>query len=75
MKCRNDQRNWGEQVPWIRPQLSYRDYGWERHQSALPEFRDPTIRFMPYERETPRTLASIRRKENLRLAGFFRPRR
>lgn len=51
MKRRDGQSDWAEQVPWIRPQLSYRDYGWERHQSALPEFRDPTIHFMPYERE------------------------
>lgn len=51
MKRRNGKRNWAEQVPWIRSQGPYRDYGWERHQSALPEFRDPTIHFMPYERE------------------------
>ena len=29
----------------------YRDYGWERGESALPEFRDPSVHVAPYERE------------------------
>ncbi len=51
MANRNDQNDWAKQVPWTRFRGPYRDYGWERGQSALPEFRDPDVHFMPYERE------------------------
>lgn len=50
MKHRDEQDNWAEQVPSRRFRSPYRDYGWERGQSALPEFRDPSIDFMPSER-------------------------
>lgn len=51
MRRPEDQGDWAEQAPWMHPQGPYRDYGWDPGQSALPEFRDPTIHFMPYERE------------------------
>lgn len=50
MTRRDQEDNWAEQVPSRRWHGPYRDYGWERGQSALPEFRDPDIDFMPYER-------------------------
>lgn len=43
--------NWAEQIPWERSRGPYRDYGWEKGQSELPEFRDPSNRIAPYERE------------------------
>ncbi len=52
MANRKDQEDWAQQVPWRRFRGPYSDYGWERQQSALPEFRDPDIHFMPYERES-----------------------
>ncbi len=42
--------DWARQVPQRRWRGPYDDYGWERGQSALPEFRDPDIDYMPYER-------------------------
>ncbi len=50
MKQREHESDWAEEVPETRWRGPYRDYGWERGQSALPEFRDPDIHFMPYER-------------------------
>lgn len=49
----NDQRDddWARQVPTRRPDLPYDDYGWERGTSGLPEFRDPSARVMPWERD------------------------
>ena len=49
MKQRANQGDWAQQVPWIRRGRPYRDYGWDPGQSVLPEFRDPTMHFMPYE--------------------------
>lgn len=42
---------WVDQIPAYRSRGPYRDYGWERGQSTLPEFRDPSVRRMPYEEE------------------------
>lgn len=50
-KRREDQDGWAMQVPSQRFRGPYRDYGWEPHQSVLPEFRDPDVHFMGYERE------------------------
>jgi hypothetical protein len=50
MARRVQEDNWAEQVPSRRWRGPYRDYGWERGQSALPEFRDPDIDFVPSER-------------------------
>ncbi|HEU5098138.1 MAG TPA: BON domain-containing protein [Roseiflexaceae bacterium] len=42
--------DWAEQVPRRnQPRGPYEDYGWERGESALPEFRDPSVHDMPYE--------------------------
>jgi osmotically-inducible protein OsmY len=43
--------NWAKQVSWERSEGPYRDYGWERGQSVLPEFRDPDVHVQPYERQ------------------------
>jgi hypothetical protein len=50
MSDRESDDNWAQQVPSRRWHGPYRDYGWERGQSALPEFRDPDIDYMPDER-------------------------
>ncbi len=50
MRNRDNGDDWAEQVPSRRWHGPYRDYGWERGQSDLPEFRDPDIDYMPYER-------------------------
>ncbi len=42
--------DWARQVDWERGRGPYRDYGWERDESALPEFRDPSTHVAPYER-------------------------
>jgi hypothetical protein len=41
---------WMEQAPEIRFRGPYEDYGWESGQSVLPEFRDPSVHRMAYER-------------------------
>ncbi len=51
MKNRKNKGEWAKQVPTEHRWSPYRDYGWEPHQSVLPEFRDPSSHFMPYERE------------------------
>jgi hypothetical protein len=52
MRQRNKQQDdWAAQVPRSNFHSPYRDYGWEQGQSALPEFRDPSIHYMPYERQ------------------------
>src|SRR5512140_3647837 len=51
MSDRDQEDNWAEQIPSRRWHGPYRDYGWERGQSALPEFRDPGIDYMPDERD------------------------
>jgi hypothetical protein len=48
---KNQQDNWAAHVPDSDFHSPYRDYGWEQGQSALPEFRDPSIDYMPYERQ------------------------
>lgn len=48
---REQDSDWAQQVPNPRSRSPYRDYGWERGQSALPEFRDPGVHVQPYERE------------------------
>ncbi|MGE5374637.1 MAG: BON domain-containing protein [Bacteroidota bacterium] len=46
-----DQNDWARDVPENRFQGPYSDYGWERGQSVLPEFRDPDFHFTPGERQ------------------------
>jgi hypothetical protein len=42
--------DWADQVPRRdQPRGPYEDYGWERGESVLPEFRDPSVHEMPYE--------------------------
>lgn len=43
--------DWPRQVPDNRERGPYRDYGWERGESALPEFRDSSVHVAPYERQ------------------------
>lgn len=48
---REQNEDWAQQVPWEgRQRGPYRDYGWERGQSDLPEFRDPGVHITPNER-------------------------
>jgi hypothetical protein len=47
----NRENEWARRVPWPRNKRPYEDYGWERGQSTLPQFRDPSVSRMPYEPE------------------------
>ncbi len=60
--------DWAEQVPWERPHLPYRAYGWEANEFALPEFRDPSIHLMPEDIEELRREA---RENEWRIRGPF----
>lgn len=44
-------QDWATEVPKSasKPSGPYEDYGWERGQSIMPEFRDPSVHTMPYE--------------------------
>lgn len=43
-------QDWARQVlDHYRQEGPYEDYGWERGESVLPEFRDPWVHDMPYE--------------------------
>ncbi|MCZ7572123.1 MAG: BON domain-containing protein [Ardenticatenaceae bacterium] len=54
MPDRPQKRDWVREVPdHYRPRGPYRDYGWENRESALPEWRDPSVHRMPYERGRP----------------------
>jgi hypothetical protein len=44
-----NQGDWAREVPQRRFRSPYQDYGWERQQSVLPEFRDPSFHFTPEE--------------------------
>lgn len=46
-----DQDDWAKQVPNRRYYGPYGDYGWDKDESALPEFRDPDVHIAPYERQ------------------------
>ena len=49
---RDREDDWARQVRWERGREEpYRDYGWEPGESALPEFRDPSVHIQPYERQ------------------------
>lgn len=50
MAHRHEEQDWVEQVPMRRRHGLYRDWGWERRLSGLPQFRDPSVHRMPYER-------------------------
>jgi hypothetical protein len=60
------QGDWARDVPQPGFQGPYEDYGWEPHQSVLPEFRDPTVHFTPEEQKR---LASWRRSQEMRWAN------
>jgi hypothetical protein len=47
----NRENDWAKQVPWPHETGPYEDYGWERGQSVLPQFRDPSLSRMPHEPE------------------------
>lgn len=67
-RSRQDRDDWGRQVPWDRGQGEYRDYGWERGESALPEFRDPSVHTTDYDRES----MNRSRQDNWRKEGPFK---
>ena len=46
----NRDDDWANQVPERRLRGPYEDYGWERGESGLPEFRDPSVHRQPYDR-------------------------
>jgi hypothetical protein len=55
MAGKDDPSGWEEQIPYeSRSSGPYEDFGWERGTSVLPEFRDPSVHLMPYERGGPR---------------------
>jgi len=43
--------DWTEQVNWNPRRGPYEDYGWDRDQSVLPEFRDPSVHFTYEEQQ------------------------
>jgi osmotically-inducible protein OsmY len=52
---RETSEDWAAQVPRReQPRGPYEDYGWERGESVLPEFRDPSVHEMPYEQRGQR---------------------
>lgn len=68
---RNQDDDWARQVPREHAEdLPYDDFGWEPHQSGLPEFRDPSDRFMPRERRRVERWRPLERTE----AGDYRVR-
>ncbi len=48
---RSSRNDWARDIQWNRGGGPYRDYGWEADESALPEFRDPSIHAQQYERQ------------------------
>ena len=46
----NRDDDWASQVPERRWSGPYEDYGWERGESGLAEFRDPSVHRQPYDR-------------------------
>lgn len=49
---REGRDDWASQVPAHSQRRGpYEDYGWERGESVLPEFRDPSVHEMPYDRQ------------------------
>ncbi len=62
MPYRND-GDWARQIPSARPEGPYQDYGWESHESALPEFRDPDVQRMPYDDRPWRATGYLTRQE------------
>ncbi len=51
---RNQSQDWARDVPEHWRKGPYRDFGWERGESALPEFRDPSVHETDYdERDMP----------------------
>ncbi len=57
-----NQGDWAREVPQPRFQSPYEDYGWERQQSVLPEFRDPSVHFTPDEQ---RRMAAWRQSQGI----------
>ena len=51
MKHQKREEDWATQVPSATWRGPFRDYGWERGQSVLPEFRDPDVNLTHDERE------------------------
>lgn len=49
----------------------YEDYGWERGQSTLPEFRDPSVHLTREERESMRRRERQRAQTNWRQPGPY----
>jgi len=50
-RTRQRDEDWAKDVPWERSRRPYSDYGWEKGESVLPEFRDPSVHIQPYERQ------------------------
>ncbi len=65
---KREDEDWAKQVPWERPNLPYRAYGWEANELILPEFRDPSIHLMPEDIEELRREA---RENEWRYRGPF----
>jgi hypothetical protein len=49
IRMANREEYWAKHLPWPRNSGPYEDYGWERGQSVLSQFRDPSVSRMPYE--------------------------
>ena len=79
--------DWASQVPERRWRGPYEDYGWERGESGLPEFRDPSVHRQSYERgfggmegrhyggELPFREGRVPFERSLGDQGYERPRR
>jgi osmotically-inducible protein OsmY len=79
--------DWASQVPERRWRGPYEDYGWERGESGLPEFRDPSVHRQSYDRgfggmegrhyggELPFREGRVPFERSLGDQGYERPRR
>lgn len=74
-KRENRRDDWARQVPRDRADLPYDDFGWEPGESGLPEFRDPSDRFMPRERQRVERWRDLERTPagDYRVRGSERP--
>lgn len=68
-RYRREEDDWARQVPEHSWEGPYDDYGWERGQSGLPEFRDPDVHLNRRERRERRHERRQERMEGERLSG------
>ncbi len=68
---RRNGSSWAQQVPDRTWQGPYDDYGWERHQSGLPEFRDPDVHLTDEERRRREQELRANQRGNRNMSGPY----